>query len=125
MTTEESDIKLGLKRIAYLRRERTIILCTSVLALFGVFFLLQPGIEETAISQLIGLVVSVVGLAVIFNTFRFALIKCPKCHGSFNGHAYLLGVRRGDALRCTHCELSLSELPAFKPTYKSGGQEQW
>jgi hypothetical protein len=125
MSTEETDITRGLKKIAYLRKERTIILCLSMAAMFGMFFLIQPTFDETTENPLIGLVVSVVGAAIIFNTIRFVLTKCPRCRSSFNGYSYLVGIRRGNALDCTSCGLSLRELQEFKPTYKSGGQDQW
>lgn len=125
MSTEETDITQGLRKIAYLRKERTIVLCSSMLAMFGMFFLLQPTLVETTSNPLIGVVVTIVGAAIIFNTFRLTLAKCPRCHSSFNGYAYLLGIRRGNALECINCGLSLSELQDFKPTYKSGGQDQW
>ena len=125
MSTEEPDILQGLRKIAFLRKERTIILSSSILAMLGIFFSLQPTCQETTDSHLVGAVVTIVGAAIILSTIRFALAKCPRCHSSFNGYAYLLGVRRGNALECTSCSLSLTELPEFKPKYKSGGQDQW
>lgn len=125
MSTQESGIKQGLRRVTYLRKERAMIVFGSLAAMLGTFFLLDPSLEEPRARQFIGVVVAIVGLAIIFNTVRFALVKCPRCRRSFNGYAYLVGIRRGSALECIHCGLSLSVLPEFKPRHKPGGQEQW
>tara|TARA_R110002072_G_scaffold277623_1_gene439356 strand:+ start:1054 stop:1431 length:378 start_codon:yes stop_codon:yes gene_type:complete len=125
MSTEETKIVQGLKRIAYLRKERMIVFTLSILSMFGTFFLMQPVSGDNEISPVVAALVTIVGAGIFFNTIRFAIAKCPRCGKSFNGYTYLLGIRRGNALECTNCQLSLTALPEFKPTYKQGGADQW
>jgi hypothetical protein len=131
MSKLNSDILDGLKKVSYLRRERTTIIITHILGaifLITLFSLLQDMPQsllnpDTIIYALFIFIVVMLSLS-IFNAVRFIFVKCPHCRMRFNSSLYLISIRKGSALECKNCKLSLSELPEYKLKYRKG-EDLW
>lgn len=132
MSKLDADIIEGLKQVSYLRRERTAIIVTHILGAIFLFILLVfwPNIPQLLLNTDTLLYILIVFILVmlslsIFNAVRFIFVKCPSCHKRFNSSLYLVSIRKGNALECKNCKLSLSELPEYKIKHKKGGVDLW